>query len=405
MVDNTENAKALSPEYAANKPVPSADRPDKKTDDFPEELPRDKVSEPPLHPVAAPKTDAPKPPQSTADTKPKNQVHPSRVMAAIAGAAGAAAVITLAFLSGIFITPWSMPPSADKKFEADIAALQNDLRNLNTAADKRRAEAGHMAQQIKDLSDFMEQIPLETQNQETNATLRALRDDVQNLQTAFGDLNAVNTTPSAPAEVLTELASKLDAQQAHINALQKAIDDLISRDKLSAEQAQNQHQNRELMHLLAALEDALRDNRPYRQILIKISAFSDLVIPPALERGADQGGVHLEQLKQQFRSAARRALAASDPAEPAGLSAARLGAFLKRQLNARSLSPQMGTSTDAILSRAEAALASGDLSAALAEIADLTPAPAAQMAAWKALVEPKLARQNALLSLRRLIEG
>jgi len=50
-------------------------------------------------------------------------------------------------------------------------------------------------------------------------------------------------------------------------------------------------------------------------------------------------------------------------------------------------------------------LTSGDLSAALAEIADLTPAPAAQMAAWKALAEKKLARQNALLSLRRLIEG
>jgi len=110
-------------------------------------------------------------------------------------------------------------------------------------------------------------------------------------------------------------------------------------------------------------------------------------------------------LKQQFPSAARRALAASDPAEPASLSAARLGAFLKRQLNARSLAPQTGTSTDAILSRAEAALTSGDLSTVLAEIADLTPAPAAQMAAWKALVEQKLARQNALLSLRRLIEG
>ena len=404
MVDNTENAKALSPENAANEPVPSADRPDKTTGDFPEELPRDTGSQAPLHP-AAPKADASKPPPSPADEQPKNQGHPLRVTAAITGAASAAAVIALAFLSGIFITPWTMPPSADKKFEADIAALQNDLRNLNAAADKRRAEAGQMAQQIKDLSDYTARIPLETQNQETNATLRALRDDVQNLQTAFGALSAVNTTPSAPPAVLSELASTLDAQQARINALQKAIDDLISRDKLSAEQAQNQHKSRELMHLLAALEDALRDNRPYRQILIKISALRDLTIPPALELGADQGGVDLEQLKQQFPSAARRALAASDPAEPASLSAARLGAFLKRQLNARSLAPQTGTSTDAILSRAEAALTSGDLSAALAEIADLTPAPAAQMAAWKALVEQKLARQNALLSLRRLIEG
>ena len=80
-------------------------------------------------------------------------------------------------------------------------------------------------------------------------------------------------------------------------------------------------------------------------------------------------------------------------------------AALRLAGSAGSLAPQTGASTDAILSRAEAALTSGDLSAALAEIADLTPAPAAQMAAWKALVEQKLARQNALLSLRRLIEG
>ena len=392
MADNTENA--------ANEPVPSADQPDKKTDDFSEELPQDPGSEAPLNPAAAPK-----PTPTAAEGKPKNQGYPSRVTTAIAGAAGAAAVIALAFLSGVFITPWTMPPSADQKFGAEIAALQSDLRSLNTATGRLRANAGQMAQQIKDLSNNTARITLETQNQQANATLRALRDDVQNLQTAFGALNAVNTTPSAPAVALSELASTLDAQQTRINALQKAIDDLISRDKHSTEQAQNQHQSRELTHLLAALEDALRDNRPYRQILIKISALSDLAIPPALELGADQGGVDLEQLKQQFPSAARRALAASDPAEPANLSAARLGAFLKRQLNARSLAPQTGASTDAILSRAEAALASGDLSAALAEIADLTPAPAAQMAAWKALAEQKLARQNALLSLRRLIEG
>ena len=394
MADNTENA--------ANEPVPSADQPDKKTDDFSEELPQDPGSEAPLNPAAAPKADAPRPTPTAAEGKPKNQGYPSRVTTAIAGAAGAAAVIALAFLSGVFITPWTMPPSADQKFGAEIAALQSDLRSLNTATGRLRANAGQMAQQIKDLSNNTARITLETQNQQANATLR---DDVQNLQTAFGALNAVNTTPSAPAVALSELASTLDAQQTRINALQKAIDDLISRDKQSTEQAQNQHQSRELTHLLAALEDALRDNRPYRQILIKISALSDLAIPPALELGADQGGVDLEQLKQQFPSAARRALAASDPAEPANLSAARLGAFLKRQLNARSLAPQTGASTDAILSRAEAALASGDLSAALAEIEVLTPAPAAQMAAWKALAEQKLARQNALLSLRRLIEG
>ena len=53
MADNTENA--------ANEPVPSADQPDKKTDDFSEELPQDPGSEAPLNPAAAPKADAPRP--------------------------------------------------------------------------------------------------------------------------------------------------------------------------------------------------------------------------------------------------------------------------------------------------------------------------------------------------------
>jgi hypothetical protein len=52
MADNTENA--------ANEPVPSADQPDKKTDDFSEELPQDPGSEAPLNPAAAPKADAPR---------------------------------------------------------------------------------------------------------------------------------------------------------------------------------------------------------------------------------------------------------------------------------------------------------------------------------------------------------
>ena len=400
MADNTENAQAPSPENAANEPAPSVNRPDRKADHTSKKLPLNTVSEASLHPA-----NVPKPSQTATETKTKDQVRSSRFSAAIAGAAGAAAMIALAFLSGIFVTQWTMPPSTEKKLGVDIAVLQNDFRSLKTTADRLRTDADQMAQQIKDFSDNTAWITLETQNQRTNATLRALRDDLQNLQTAFSNLNAVKTTQPAPAKALTELASTIDAQKIRINTLQKAIDDLISTYKQSTERVQNQQQNRELTHLLAALEDALRDNRPYRKILTNIKALSDLAIPPVLELGADQGGMHLEQLKTQFPSAARQALAASDPAEPSRFSAAQLGAFIKRQLNARSLAPQTGTSTDAILSRAEAALARGNLSAALAEIADLTPAPAAQMAAWKALAEQKLARQRALLSLRRLIEG
>ena len=60
----------------------------------------------------------------------------------------------------------------------------------------------------------------------------------------------------------------------------------------------------------------------------------------------------------------------------------RFTAFLRRQTNARSLAPREGNDPDAILSRAEAALSSGDLPAALTELDALPENARAAMDGW-----------------------
>ena len=99
-------------------------------------------------------------------------------------------------------------------------------------------------------------------------------------------------------------------------------------------------------------------------------------------------------LLAEFPPAARDALDAArldDPNSTKGI-----GAFLKRQLGARSTTPQEGNDTDAILSRAEDALKREDLSTALIELDALPPVAAEKMAGW---VEMATQRRDALAAV------
>ncbi|MCP4819359.1 MAG: hypothetical protein GY883_09225, partial [Shimia sp.] len=67
----------------------------------------------------------------------------------------------------------------------------------------------------------------------------------------------------------------------------------------------------------------------------------------------------------------------------------------KNQLGARSVEAKEGGSTDAILSRAEAALRGGQLATALVELEGLADAPKSVIADWRAQAETRLAATQA----------
>ena len=70
------------------------------------------------------------------------------------------------------------------------------------------------------------------------------------------------------------------------------------------------------------------------------------------------------------------------PPPPRARPAAASGAFLRTQMQARSLTPQEGSTPDAVLSRAEAALGGGDVAATLAELDALPAEGRAAMQGW-----------------------
>ena len=131
---------------------------------------------------------------------------------------------------------------------------------------------------------------------------------------------------------------------------------------------------------LGQLRAALDTGAPFGSALESLAA-ADL---PAVLTDAAQAGVPtLQALQAAFPDAARLALEASLRANMGEGWADRIGAYLRNQTGARSLTPREGSDPDAVLSRAEAALAKGDLGVALTELSALPPEGLAAMADWQ----------------------
>jgi hypothetical protein len=79
--------------------------------------------------------------------------------------------------------------------------------------------------------------------------------------------------------------------------------------------------------------------------------------------------------------------------------------FFRRQLGVRSLEAQEGEGTDAVLSRAEAALDAGDLETALAELEALSPEARAPFEDWIAGAEARVIIQGAASDLATQLEA
>ena len=155
---------------------------------------------------------------------------------------------------------------------------------------------------------------------------------------------------------------------------------------------------------LGRIEAAVETGAPFATAVQALSAVGTEV-PAPLADAAATGLPTLAALQDSFPEAARLALDDSLRAGMGDSTMDRLGAFLRTQTGARSLTPREGSDPDAILSRAEAALKAGDLTATLAEIAALPAAGQAALATWTGAAQARLAATTALTALVAALEG
>lgn len=256
---------------------------------------------------------------------------------------------------------------------------------------------------VEDLSSQLSRIDmaaLQTQAEDLSSRLGALEGAQSDQGTQLGDLagriDTLETRPveesvspeamAAYEEALADVRRAIEAQRTEVERM--------TQESLAAQaDASDQAQLAQSRAALADVSTALRDGTPYDEPLSVLTT-NGVTVPEVLASSAAEGVPTLAALTEEFPPLARDALSAARRAEATTEdTTARVTTFLANQLGARSVTPRDGSDPDAVLSRAEAALRSGDLAATLQELEAL-PAPAAEvLTGWTARAET---RQGAL---------
>lgn len=147
---------------------------------------------------------------------------------------------------------------------------------------------------------------------------------------------------------------------------------------------------------------ALETGGPFETAL---TAFDPAQVPDILAANALTGLPTVTDLQSNFPDAARAALDEALRADMGEGWSERVGSFLRSQTGARSTTPREGDDPDAVLSRAEAALAAGLVPDALALVADLPTVSQEAMANWVSSATLYLAGQEALDTLTAATGG
>lgn len=227
-----------------------------------------------------------------------------------------------------------------------------------------------------------------------------LRDQVQALAQKLQGLDS--TIQSARAEPQAQDLSN------QISALNARLDQIAADQKKLASEQQSAAEARQRVALglaIGNLEGALLTGRPYARELEAVRTLApqgtDL---STLSTQAETGAPTVADLAARFPAVADRAIQAERQAGARGWFG-RLWARLRSLVVVRPVGDVAGTSTEAVLARAQARLDRGDLDGAVREASALQGPAAAGVAPWLADARARLAAEAEAASLRgRLLD-
>ena len=203
-------------------------------------------------------------------------------------------------------------------------------------------------------------------------------------------------------------ASVIQSYERELTQIRAEIEAIVNKAAGEIEQAQGEaamlevaaqaiSQENVAASALIGIEAAISNGTGYSTLLEELKLILGLNVPEVLSANAQLGVVSLNKLQDEFPKLARVSLqAARREGDGTGF-----GAFLKAQLGFRSLFPREGTSPDAVLSRAEASVAAGNLQVALVELIDLPKSGQLVLQDWSERARTRLSVLNALSELTR----
>ena len=282
----------------------------------------------------------------------------------------------------------------------ELAALQTEISNL-----KDQVAGLPAPNDIAPLTDEVSGLAstVEAAQSETAAAFTALTERVEVIEKQpSGDGTLQEAAIAAYERDIQALRDQLADQQA-------AMEDMMSAAEAQLQATQDEAQAIEEQTIAAAraatarsaiarIQTALDSGASYGAVLAELEQVSDEPLPESLVAGKD-GVATVSALSDAFPDAARSALSVARAEGASGEDSSGFTAFLKNQFSVRSVEPKDGTSADAVLSRAEAAVNSGRINDALAEISSLPEVARAELSDWVAEAERRAAAVDAANSL------
>lgn len=240
----------------------------------------------------------------------------------------------------------------------------------------------------------------QTELSTTLAELDAALSEIDARLTSLENLPRGEGTGSVPAIAAYE--AELDALRAQISDMtgiaQTELDSARAEAAAIEENAAAAARAAAGRAALARLRTGMENGAPLGAALADLEDVIGGPAPDAL-LAAQDGVPTLASLQEQFPDMARAALATARREGVSGEDTGGVGAFLRNQFDVRSVTPQEGTTADAILSRAQGAVREGRLSDALAEISALPEVARAEMSDWLGQAE---ARADAIAAVDML---
>lgn len=301
-----------------------------------------------------------------------------------------------------FVEPYLPGFLRSNDLSDEISALQKDISTQTDAVAKISAKVDAIA--IPDIAPVEASIAeVKSEISPLGARIDSVRKDVADMDTRLTEVEKRPIDEGVSKSAIAAYERELDKLQKAMATQRSEVESLIAEARAikaeagkleaNAEAAAQQAANRAT---LAQLRAALDSGSPYSAEVDDLTA-AKVDVPADLAGPAADGVATLSALNTSFAPAARSALAAAraeNSEDDRGI-----GSFLQRQLGARSVEPRDGDDPDAILSRAEAATANGQLDEALKEIAALPDPAQAAMSTWVDRAQARLAAITAANSL------
>jgi len=248
-----------------------------------------------------------------------------------------------------------------------------------------------------DVNAQQERIAALEQVEAPTVDLSPIEDQLAQIETrivALEERPAVVVTEGVDGDAVAAYAAELSALKEAAAAQRSEIEALIANAKGVEEATADAARTANGQAAIAKIVSALDSGQPFAEAVEMLQGLDLGDIDPALIDPSTEGVATLSALQSDFPDQARAALAA---ARSAGTENGQqgIGSFLTRSLGVRSVAPREGDDPDAVLSRAEAAIKSGDLETTLTELDTLPEDAQAVIADWRAEADARVAARAA----------